>query len=170
MDSKIDLRIRAKSIRKNLDMQSISASAAAKIRQLDFYKSAENILIFYPMKNEINLLELLNDDKNFYLPKVCGNKLFVCPFQNGDKLEKSCFNTDEPCTNPVSSDILDLVFLPALMADCEGYRLGYGGGFYDRFLSENPSVFSVLPIPKELHVEKLPREDFDIKADTVIMV
>ena len=66
MDSKIDLRIRAKSIRKNLDMQSISASAAAKIRQLDFYKSAENILIFYPMKNEINLLELLNDDKNFY--------------------------------------------------------------------------------------------------------
>lgn len=170
MDSKIDLRIRAKSIRKNLDMQSISASAVIKIRQSDFYKSAKNILIFYPMKNEINLLELMNDDKNFYLPKVCGDKLFVCPFRKGDNLEKSCFNTDEPCTNPVKSDILDLVFLPALMADYEGYRLGYGGGFYDRFLSENPSVLSVLPIAKELYVEKLPREEFDRKADIVIIV
>lgn len=170
MDSKINLRTMAKSIRKNLDMQAISFSAVAKIRQLDFYKSAKNILIFYPMKNEINLLELLNDDKNFYLPKVCGDKLFVCPFLKGDKLEKSCFNTEEPCTNPVNPNILDLVFLPALIADREGYRLGYGGGFYDRFLSENPSVLSVLPIAKELYVEKLPREEFDRKADIVIIV
>lgn len=170
MDSKIDLRIKAKSIRKDLDISKISSLAVSKIRNVDVYKEAKNVLIFYPMRYEINLLALLDDDKNFYLPKVSDKKLFICPFNKGDKLEKSCFNVNEPCTSPVDPNVLDLVIVPALMVDKCGYRLGYGGGFYDRFLSENPFLKTIVPIPKELFVEKLPVDNFDKKIDVVVTI
>ena len=69
MDKK-ELRIKAKEIRKTLDVKDISKNICKNIRNLEVYKSSKNVMIFYPMKYEISLLELLNDGKNFYLPKV----------------------------------------------------------------------------------------------------
>ena len=51
-------------------------------------------------------------------------------------MEISNFGIKEPCSEPVAPDILDLIIVPALMVDKNGYRLGYGGGFYDRFLKK----------------------------------
>lgn len=168
MYNKTDLRIWAKSIRKTLDMDKISNNAVRLIRENSLYKKAENILIFYPMKYEVNLLELLEDNKNFYLPKVCEKRLLICPFKSGGKLEKSDFNILEPCSISVNPNILNLIILPALMADEAGYRLGYGKGFYDRFLGENPDIKTILPIPKELFVTSLVHDDFDKTADIII--
>lgn len=167
MDNKTSLRLKAKNIRKNLDISAISASIVAKIRLCEEYKCAKNVLLFYPMKYEINLLDLLNDDKNFYLPRVCDEKLLICPFKSGDKLEKSCFQVCEPCSNPINPKLLDLIFVPALTADKDGYRLGYGGGFYDRFLSEYSDIKTIVPIAKELFVDELPHENFDIPINYV---
>ena len=139
-----------------------------KSGRLSYTKNAQNVLIFHPMQYEISVLGLLKDTKNFYLPKVCGNELLVCPYS--DKLEKSEFNVCEPCSNPVNADIIELAIVPALMADKDGYRLGYGGGFYDRFLSANPHIKTIVPIAKELYVEKLPRDEFDVKIDYAVIV
>ena len=168
MDNKTDLRVRSKSIRKTLDITRLSEQAAAKIRQTELYKNAKNVLIFYPMQYEINLLELLEDDKKFYLPKVCGNELLVCPYS--ENLVKSEFNVCEPCSNPVTAEIIELAIVPALMADKSGYRLGYGGGFYDRFLSANTHIKTIVPIAKELFVDELPRDEFDVKVDYAVIV
>ena len=46
-------------------------------------------MIFYPLKNEVNLLELLDDNKEFYLPKVKENNIEVCPYKKGDFLKTS---------------------------------------------------------------------------------
>ncbi len=167
MDCKTSLRISAKNIRKKLDISSKSLKLTSKIRQMPEYIEAKNVLLFYPMKYEINLLDLLNDSKNFYLPKVCKDKLLICPFQKGDRLEKSCFNVCEPCSNSIEPEIIDLAFVPALMADKMGYRLGYGGGFYDRFLT-NYKIKSIVPIAKELLVDELPREEFDVAVYKVL--
>lgn len=168
MDNKTDLRLRAKSIRKTLDIARLSENASEKIRQTELYKNVKNVLIFYPMRYEINLLELLKDNKNFYLPKVCGSELLACPYS--DKLVKSEFNVCEPCSNPVSAEIIELAIVPALMADKEGCRLGYGGGFYDRFLSANPHIKTIVPIATELFVDKLPRENCDVPVDYVLKI
>lgn len=170
MDNKIDLRIKAKSIRKTLNMSEISKKLTKLVQSHDFYKNANNVMIFYPAKYEVNLLTLLNDDKNFYLPRVEGDYLKVCPYKAAETLVKSEFNILEPCSTPVNADILDLVIVPALMCDKHGYRLGYGGGFYDRFLSElNTSIIRTLSvIPSELFVDELPHEKFDIPVDEII--
>lgn len=168
MDSKSDLRIKAKSIRRNLDLTKKSHDAVNQIRQLDEYKSAKHVMIYYPLKYELNLLSLLQDDKHFYLPKVQGNNILVCPYS--DKLALSDFKTFEPCTNPINPKFLDLIIVPALMADTNNYRLGYGGGFYDRFLASYSNIKTVVAVVKELFVQNLPIESFDRPINTVIKV
>lgn len=170
MDSKSDLRKKAKCIRKSLSIAEKSTIAIKKIRENTLYIPAKNVLIYYPLRYELNLLALLDDEKNFYLPRVCGENLQICPFKKGDKLVASSFNICEPCSNSINPRNLDLVVVPALMADKFGFRLGYGGGFYDRFLVKNNTVKTILPIAKELIVEELPHEEFDIKIDEIIPV
>lgn len=169
MDNKIAMRHNAKEIRKSLDMERISRVLCDKIRENNYYKSAKNVMLFYPTRFEVNLLNLLNDDKNFYLPRVLGDDLQVCPYKSGDKLERSSFGILEPVSNSINKDCLDLVIVPALMADKRGYRLGYGGGFYDRFLKDlNLKIRTVTLIPECLFVEVLPIEDFDTPVNEVI--
>ena len=167
---KNSLRKNAKEIRKNLFSKNANSIANSRVQQSSHYKNSENILIFYPLKYEFNFLELLNDDKNFFLPKVCGEKLQICPYKKEDILIKSDLNICEPCTNSINPNQINLAIVPALMADKNGFRLGYGGGFYDRFLSENPNIKTITVVFKELFVESLPHEEFDVKIDEIILV
>ena len=125
-------------------------------------------MIFYPKQYEIDLRPLLSDNKNFYLPRVHEKSLEVCSYKIGDPLKISDFGVSEPTTPEESPKILDLIIVPALMTDKNGYRLGYGGGFYDRFLSANSNLKTICALPKELIVEALPCDDNDIKVDVVI--
>lgn len=170
MITKIELRKKAKQIRSSLDIEKISEKIVDNILGLDLYQKAKNIMIFYPIGHEINLLRLLKDkSKNFYLPKVYGEELLVCPYKLRDELTLSAFKTQEPITEPVDSNILDIVFVPALMVDKNKHRLGYGGGFYDRFLSKNAiNASKIVAIPSELIINELPSESFDAKIDVTI--
>lgn len=167
---KNSLRKNAKEIRKNLFSKNANSIANSRVQQSSLYKNSKNILIFYPLKYEFNFLELLNDDKNFFLPKVCGEKLQICPYKKEDILIKSDLNICEPCTNSINPNQINLAIVPALMADKNGFRLGYGGGFYDRFLSENPNIKTITVVFKALFVESLPHEEFDVKIDEIILV
>ncbi len=166
MKSKIDLRIYAKEVRKTLDIKLISQELVSLIRQSDIYQSAQNVMIYYPKKDEIDLRALLSDDKMFYLPKMDNENLLVCPYS--EELEKVKYDIMEPCTKPVSCDKIDLVIVPALMVDRQGYRLGYGGGYYDRFL-KSCKASTLVVVPNLLFVDELPYDEFDIKIDKIIV-
>ncbi len=171
MNNKTDLRITAKELRKKLPIDEISQKLVQIIRNDDFYICAKNVMIFYPTKYEINLLELLDDEKKFFLPKVEEDNLIVCPFKKNDKLLKSNFNIFEPCTLQINPEKLDLVIVPALMADKRGFRLGYGKGFYDRFLKRYKNNFKTITVvPKELFVPELPCDEFDEKIDKILTI
>ena len=166
---KNELRIYAKKIRKGLDILNYSKYFVNEIRNTQIYRNSKNVMLYYPINSEIDLRELINDDKNFFLPKICSKELTVCAWNKSDKLVLSECKTFEPCTNPIAPTILDLVIVPALMADSNGYRLGYGGGFYDRFIEQFGNCFHTLSvIPKELFIENLPREVHDKKIDTIV--
>jgi len=169
MDAKKELRKKAREIRHSLDIQKISEKIVKNIRQLELYKTAQNVMIFYPLDNEVNLLSLLIDNKNFYLPKVQGESLEVCPYKEGDDLTESKYKSKEPLRESVNANILDIIFVPALSVDKNFNRLGYGGGFYDRFLSTiNKKIVKIVAIPKVLIAEKIPSDFFDVKIDIII--
>lgn len=166
--NKQQLRKWVKEERKKLDMETLSADLVRNLKDTKEYQQAKNIMIFYPKENEVNLLSLLSDEsKNFYLPKIDGENLLCCPYKDGDELCVSCFKTQEPKSEPVQNSILDLIVVPALAVDKEGYRLGYGGGFYDRFLN-GVNVKKLVCTPKEFVIETVFPEKHDIKIDKVI--
>lgn len=163
------LRERNKLLRKNLDIKKISSIIVSKIKNFDIFLNANNILIFYPMKYEINLLDLLDfKDKFFYLPKVNKNDLLICPYSLN--LAKSNFGVMEPKDN-IFFDIskIDVVFTPCLCVDKNLNRIGYGMGYYDR-LFQNPNfrAYKVGVLPKELMVDEIKNETFDIPLDFLI--
>lgn len=168
MENKLDLRVKIKILRKSLDIVRISGVITKNIMTHPVFVQASDIMIYYPLKYEINLLKLIDlaPNKNFYFPKVDGEKLLVCP--NCNDFEKSDMNIFEPCSNPVSPEILDLVIVPALAVDEEHFRLGYGGGFYDKFLSQNNNIKSLTPICKDFIYKSLPKENFDRQIDFIV--
>lgn len=171
MITKTDLRKQAKKTRSSLDIKNISEKIVEKILELEIYKKAKHVLLFYPFGHEVDLRKLLDDnDKTFYLPKVDGNNLLICPYKLGDKLVLSTFKTEEPISSPINdTSILDLVFVPALLTDKHKNRLGYGGGFYDRFLSvQSNKTVKIVAIPSALTIDEIPLDDFDEKVDIII--
>lgn len=138
------------------------------LKNSEIYKISKNIMIFYPLKSEVNLLSLLEDKtKNFYLPRVSKDNLSCCPYICGDDLCLSRYNVYEPLTPECNKNIIDLVVVPALCCDVNNYRLGYGGGFYDRFLKDF-SGKKVVCLPKALIVKTVYPDEYDVPVDLVI--
>ena len=167
---KLILRKKCKTIRKTIDTRSVSGKICGLIKKWDVFNNARNIMLFYPIGSELSLLELLNiDGKNFYFPCVTGDDLSVACYESSDCFISGKYDIMEP--DGVRLDecsFLDLVFVPALAVDLQGNRLGYGKGYYDKFLSKYPSLVSAVPVCSELCFEKIPAESHDIKVDYLI--
>jgi len=118
-----------------------------------------------PSTKELNEA-LLKNGKTLYLPRISGTDLEWVKWSGSDTdLSPSKFSKKiiEP-VGPAISDKsqIELVIVPALRIDRSGYRLGQGGGFYDRALSNMNAWTIGLIHPDEISSEDLPREDFDI--------
>ena len=167
MISKSELRKQLLNKRKNLNTKVLSNLICKKIIDLKQYKTAKNIFAYYPKTYEVDISPLFEDnEKNWFLPKVIGNEMTFIEYHLGDNLIKSEFGVSEPegektLINP------DLIIVPALSADKKGYRLGYGKGFYDRFL-ENQICPTISPVFAELLLNELPIEKHDIKIDIIV--
>ena len=159
-DDKTSLRLKAKAILENLfksgELEKRKEITIHKIINADFFKAAKKILIYKALKDEIDLNALtdLFPDKDFLIPEVTGN-------HPPEDFIKQCEN-------------LDLIIIPGLSFDKRGYRLGRGGGYYDKLLSngiiQGAPALTLGIIPKELYSETLPNEPHDIKVDLVLAI
>lgn len=171
--TKKEYRNYAKEQRAMLDIEKISFLICRKIKNTDFYKNSKNILGFYPFNSEIDLTELYKDGtKNWYLPSIniSRKEMFIHPYADEDILVENKYRVPEPITaHEPKIEKIDLVLIPALSADKKGYRLGYGAGYYDRFLPLlKDSCIKLVPLPDELFAENLPRDDFDVPVNVII--
>lgn len=153
-----------------------SKKIISKILTLDEYKSAKRVLLYYPFRNEVNVLLLLKEKggKSFYFPVVdFENKRLVVKklegkISDGDFLVNK-FGIPEPKSKCILKDksLIDVVVVPAVVFDREGYRIGFGGGYYDKFL-KTVSGCKIGVCYSEQLLKKLPHQRFDVKVDFVI--
>lgn len=165
------LRQYAKALRKDLPIKDYSKTISEKLKSSIFYKEAKNILIYSSFSYEIETNDILEDkEKNFYLPRVNKSQLDICPFEGMDKCKKNSYGISEPTSMPLEDlSKIELAIIPALSADKRGYRLGWGGGYYDRLLPKlNKECKKIIIIPEELVFNSIPNENYDIRCDIII--
>lgn len=103
------------------------------------------------------------------LPKVAGRgmPLEFHAYKPGDELQRSAFGVDEPvATAPVVTP--SVLVVPLLAFDAEGYRLGYGGGYYDRTLARMRGILAVGVGFAVQQVPSVPREAHDAPLDKIV--
>ncbi len=167
--SKKELRIFAKELRSSFDIAEISKKIV--INFLNNFQPSKNnpkIALYFPFGSELDTTLLFkNKEFDFFLPKT--EKDFNMNFfhyQLGDELIINKYGIKEPkITTPVFN--FDAIIVPALLADKNFYRLGYGGGYYDRFLKKYPNP-SYIFVPEKLFVEELPIDKNDIQCDFIV--
>ena len=83
-------------------------------------------------------------------------------------MQVSKFNTLEPCTAPITPEIIDFAIIPCLMADKQKFRLGYGGGYYDKLIPNlKQNCIKLCALPAKLLQKELPIEHFDQSVDLI---
>ena len=137
------------------------------------YQNAKTIYGYLPYNQEVRtvpmLEQALRDGKQVAVPKVYGDTMKFIYLDDLSQVEKSDMGIPEPVADaPVADDKTALVLMPGLAFTKQGDRMGYGGGFYDRFLKEEPNHPTVALCYDFQMVESLPTEEFDVPVDTVL--
>ena len=144
-----------------------------KFLQSDAYRNAKTIYGYLPYNREVQtwaaLRQAMLDGKQVAVPKVCGEEMKFIYITDFSQIDVGYCGIPEPTANePIAEDKTALVLMPGLAFDREGHRIGYGGGFYDRFLSQETN-HPTLALCYDFQIrENLPAEEFDIPVDTVI--
>lgn len=151
-----------------------SAFITDRILSSDSYKTAELILCYVSVGSEIDTYTLIEsalvDGKRVAVPFCVGKEMRFKEIKSLNNLVEGRFNiptADDSC--PLIEDFKNsLCIVPALSVDKNGNRLGYGGGFYDRFLSIYRDVKCIAVCFDENVSDKLPAEEFDIRINNLI--
>lgn len=137
------------------------------------YAEAKTVYGYMPYNQEVRtvpiLAQALADGKRVAVPKVYGDEMRFLYITDFDRMEKSDFGIPEPVADdPVADDPTALVLMPGLAFDPEGHRIGYGGGFYDKFLQQEPDHPTVALCYDFQVLPEIPVEEYDIPVDLVL--
>src|SRR5205085_9240911 len=109
--------------------------------------------------------------KQIGLPRIAGGDIEPRSWQEGEPLEAASFGAMEPVNGRrLEASEIDAVVTPGVAFDLEGYRVGYGAGFYDRLFATLDRDVSRVAIGFELQVVagSLPRASFDLPVDVLV--
>ena len=142
-------------------------------RASQLYQQAKTIYGYLPYNQEVRTVPMLEqailDGKQVAVPKVIGDDMVFIYLTDMNQVEKGYAGIPEPIANePIAADETALVLMPGLAFDSQGHRIGYGGGFYDRFLEKEPNHPTLALCYEFQMLERLETEEHDIPVDCVL--
>lgn len=142
-------------------------------RQTKLYQQAKTIYGYLPYNQEVRttamLQQAIKDGKRVAVPKVFGDHMKFIYLEDFSQVAPGYAKIPEPIADgPVADDPRALVLMPGLAFDAQGHRIGYGGGFYDKFLADEPNHPTLALCYGFQMVEHLQTERFDIPVDQVV--
>lgn len=175
MDKK-ELRSQIKAAKKAMTQEEIdrlSTQLCDAFLETPEYKAATTIYGYLPYNQEVRTWRLLEqamkDGKKVAVPKVYGDDMRFIYLEDLNAVSSGYAGIPEPLADaPVAQDPTALVLMPGLAFDREGHRIGYGGGFYDRFLENEPEHPTVALCYHFQMMERLDTEEHDVPVDRVL--
>ena len=152
------MKIASKQIQKNL-------------KKIPEFRLAKSIGMYYPIGSEVPtqdiIQEALSNGKEVLLPKVIDKNLEFRKIKDFHDLEKGSFDIMEPKDGCEASEKFDVILVPTVGISKDGYRLGYGHGFYDRFLAKNKLATISITYAKQV-VKSVPKTSDDVRIDWIV--
>ena len=175
MDKKA-LRDEIKAKKRAMTEAQIAATSEALAQQFyahPAYQQATSIFGYLSYNQEVRTMPMLEqalkDGKRVAVPKVIGDTMIFIWMDDLSRIELGYCNIPEPIDNgPEAVDETALVMMPGLAFDPTGRRCGYGGGFYDRFLEEQPNHPTLAMCYGFQMYDHLETDPHDIPVDYVL--
>lgn len=150
-----------------------SAELARQFYASELYRNAKTIYGYMPYNQEVRTIPMMEqairDGKKVAVPKVYGQEMRFILMDDLSAVEKGYAGIPEPVADgPVANDETALVLMPGLAFDQEGHRIGYGGGFYDKFLASEPGHPTLALCYDFQMLPRVQTEEFDIPVDIVL--
>ena len=175
-DAKQALRDRMLKTRNSLSRELIETASEmiqTKVMNMDEFMNAKTVAAYYPVGSEVSTLKILSSvlrmKKHLALPLVEDATTIV--FAEVKDLEKDLetgrYKIMEPKKHCLHASKIDLVLVPGIAWDEHGHRLGYGKGYYDRYLANLQTTTVGLAYDFQI-LEKIPREKNDFSVNLIV--
>ncbi|GAB6085247.1 5-formyltetrahydrofolate cyclo-ligase [Alkaliphilus crotonatoxidans] len=143
------------------------------------YLKAKNVMLYLSFQREVMTQQIISDlfqhRKRVFIPVTVPKtkELIVSELLSlEDDLEVGNFGVLEPkkeALRPFSAQELDLVLVPGVAFDTRGYRIGYGAGYYDRFLPTLTPGVPTIGLAHEVQmIEQVPNDSYDIPVEKIV--
>jgi 5-formyltetrahydrofolate cyclo-ligase len=175
-ETKSQLRQHCRKLRASLGEETrvrTSLSICDALEGWPIFQQSESILTYMPIKGEVDLTPLLtrHPEKRWLLPRIIPeeeHRMVFHPF-DAARLVRHPFGMAEPAADlpTVPTEAIQLALVPGLVFDPRGWRLGYGGGYFDRFLKNFAGVSAGI-IFQALLLDEIPRGPFDVPMQWIV--
>ena len=138
------------------------------------FSDASGVALYFPVNGEVDTREIFKKcvdlEKKVFFPKTLGSDLVFLRTRNIEELTPGAFAIPEPPAEAerACGDELDLVLVPGVAFDFSGNRIGYGKGFYDRFLKDIPRQIRFGLAYRFQVLESVPSDETDVKTGRII--
>ena len=152
-------------------------SIVSRFLSLASFRFANDVLLYYPIKGEVDVLPIftaaIQAGKRVAFP-LCNSESSTMTYHyvsSLDELQKGSYGISEPCKDAElyvpSKEKHDIIIVPAVCFDKDGYRIGYGKGYYDRYLNDfGGTVIGVAM--SDFILPSLPKGRYDKSVDLIL--
>lgn len=169
---KSDARIYGKTIRKSItqeerkEKERLIKENFLSLNELNY---ATNVCAYFAIGSEVNVTEIISKlfelGKRVFAPVVRGDDMYAIEYKSGQFLDLGTFNIPEPKGEYLEKEKLDLIIVPMIAFNESRQRVGYGKGYYDRFLPDNALTVGIAFSEQECDFEP---EKHDKKLDIIV--
>lgn len=180
MESKQELRKRMKEVRNAVspeERECFSRQIAENLLRETWYSSVKHILVYSAIQSEVDLTPFCEaaagDGKRLYYPRVFDREMEFFRIDHKEMLCPGAFSVMEPDTESYSLEAFQnqensVMLVPGVAFSREGFRLGYGGGFYDRYLARHGNLYKIGIGFSVQVLDQWRPEDFDIPMNEIV--
>ena len=172
--NKSKLRKKYIEIRKGIiDKEKKSLEILRKITSLEEYKKSKVIALYYSLSSEVDTINLINysleNKKIVLLPKVLGEDMVFYEIKSLDGLKKSSFGVME-AENGIeyNKELIDLVIVPGVCFDKHLNRIGFGKGYYDKYLEGYNGLTIGICFEEQMSEENIEVDKNDVQLKYII--
>ena len=161
------------------EVERLSEKIIDTILKLPVFKRAETVMVYLNFKNEVDSLRMIEESykagKKVVIPYCVKETMEIIPSELNDieteivKGKNGYLQAKRECVKPVPIEEIDLIVVPGIAFDKRCYRLGFGAGYYDRFLRKLNFEKPTIGLCYDFQIiHSIPIEDHDIPLDFVI--